>query len=184
MLDILKKPDMKSVFFYLIALNAFITTNFIYAQCSTEVIIIQGVECKLPKVTSNNTILLPCTDTFNISGAPVGTKFNIDFIPSNCISICQQGLMVDITCAHIITKVIEPEEEETTVYTDVSGNNLIVLSTKATAIQIIDLSGKIILSQKKNIQSVDISGIVPGIYLARLISSSESETFKFIKTGN
>ncbi len=68
-------------------------------HCSTPATIVPGVECNLTSTGAG--LLLPCTSPIGYYFLPVGTSLLIDYTPSSCVSICQQGMASDIFCAQV-----------------------------------------------------------------------------------
>jgi hypothetical protein len=80
--------------------------NFIIESsgCNTEIEMVQGVTCILPKVVSTGEILYPCRYFNGASELPnqIGFKTRISYEPNPelnvCISTCQQGTKVLVGC--------------------------------------------------------------------------------------
>lgn len=89
------KTIFASVFIFLLAAAAATAQN----HCTTPALIVPGVECNL--VSTGAGLLLPCSSPIGFYNLPVGTMLLIDYIPSSCVSFCQQGMESDIFCAQV-----------------------------------------------------------------------------------
>ncbi len=81
-------------------------------QCETEVELIEGVECVLPKVVSTGQVLNVCGYLNGVPAmdGPVGTRYKIGYQnPSDCVNFCLQGTSVFITCSQRLDIDNEPD---------------------------------------------------------------------------
>lgn len=67
------------------------------SACTTKGVVVQGFSCLLIDTGTAN-LLMPCNISLSAQGVNAGDSIRFSFTGNACVSICQQGTGVDITC--------------------------------------------------------------------------------------
>ena len=156
-------------------------------QCTTLIQMEDiGVEgCSLPVIVETHQILLPCVapDSFWID-VSVGEQAYIDYIlHPGCANICQLGLNVEITCYNLITGIQNSDEENVIrLFPTLAHSTIVIEGKNINSVTIFNSNGIPVIQKIDWISGIlDVSELEPGIYFARLRTSSSSRINKFIK---
>jgi len=177
----LKTCKMKKYILIFLFLISFISKT--QAQCSVYIQMVSAVECLLPMVVSSQQILSPCSAPTGFYQLTAGEYAYIDYTPSSCITTCQQGPNIDITCFSQ-TVGVEYQEviNEIKIFPTLFQSVINIKGDKINKIEIYDVSGTQFL-ELKNINSsiIDLSFLNKGVYLIKLITNDQIIIKKIVK---
>ncbi len=71
-------------------------------------------------------------------------------------------------------------DNETFAYIDASGNVIITADACDASLQVIDMTGRVVVTRGGRIQCVPTSGMTPGVYVLRLINGDDVKTQKIV----
>lgn len=69
--------------------------------CEQKAIVVQGVECPLLRDSATNNLYYVCSSTVP-ANLVVGDTVRYSYTPSSCISICNEGSGIDVSCYQIV----------------------------------------------------------------------------------
>lgn len=111
------------------------------------------------------------------------------------ISICwPSGITTEVLNPDINTTIVLVEEDTSVDVETLEKNdlqvfpnptshtlNILTSSTNTAQVRVIDLSGKVVLEQSLTGQTLDVSGLIPGLYFLQIHTDGETTNHRFVK---
>ena len=173
---------MKSLLIILSFIGAL--CSHINSQCSTLIqmvdVMVEG--CILPEVVSTSERLLPCFYPPEYNQLEEGDFAYIDYTETSCLSFCQLGTDVNITCLSLPVALANVEENKLIVFPNPVESFAFFRGDEINYLRLYTNCGILLAElQQPGINGIDMTSQTRGIYILQLFTKSKVYTRRIIK---
>ena len=160
-------------------------SNATAQQCSIyiQMVPLGAEDCVLPQIVATGELLLPCAALAGFNQLEEGDFAYIDYIETGCLSYCQAGDEVDITCLSFPVGFVKEEAgEEIKVFPTVVRDWVYVEGEGIVQVEVYnEWGGRIKIIKEPDVSSIEVGSFVSGIYFIRIMTGKEIRVKKVFK---